>query len=201
MLSESTRASILNEVARYPSRRTGLLPALKLAQAELGYLPTEAVAEVADLVGVSHAAAHELVTFYSMLHTHPVGRQVVEVCVQVPCAVRGAERLLHRLAEAFGIAPGETTPDGLVTLIRTHECFGACHRAPMCRVNEDYVEGLDEAATAALIERLRRGDFASTAHGGQPTVSDGALSADGGAPAREGRSAVSGRRSGPEGLA
>jgi NADH-quinone oxidoreductase subunit E len=150
MLSPETQAKIRAEVDRYPERRTALLPALKLAQSELGYLPPSAVAEVADLVGVPHAAAAQLATFYSMLFTEPQGRARVEVCVQLPCALRGAERLLRRLSEELGVRPGETTPDGGVTLVRTVECFGACHRAPMCRVNEEYWEHLDDE------ERLRR---------------------------------------------
>jgi NADH-quinone oxidoreductase subunit E len=154
---------------------------LKLAQAELGYLPPAAVAEVADLVGVSHAAAHELVTFYSMLHTERVGRQVVEVCVQLPCAVRGAEGLLRQLAEGLAISPGETTPDGLVTLLRTHECYGACHRAPMCRVNDEYVENLgDKKAVSNLLKRLKPGEAALTTDSRQPAAVDGdAAGADG----------------------
>lgn len=155
MLSEETRTRILEEAARYPNRRTALLPALKLAQRELGYLPPEAIAEVADLVGTSHAAANELTTFYSMLRDHPGGALHVEVCVQLPCAVAGGERLLKRLSQALGIAPGETTPDGRVTLVRTPECFGACHRAPMCRVNDDYWENLDDEALDALVDFLK----------------------------------------------
>jgi NADH-quinone oxidoreductase subunit E len=156
MLSEETRAKIQERVAAYPKRRTALLPSLKLAQDELGYLPPEAVAEVADLVGVSHAAAQELTTFYSMLRTEPGGTLRVEVCVQLPCAVAGGERLLRQLASGLGIAPGETTPNGQVTLIRTAECLGGCHRAPMCRLNSEYVENLQTAeAVEQLIHRLQ----------------------------------------------
>ena len=156
MLSEVTRGKIAAEVARYPRSRTALLPSLKLAQAEVGYLPAEVVAEVAELVGVSHAAAQELTSFYSMLRTEPSGRQRVEVCVQLPCAVAGAEQLLRQLAAALGIEPGETTADGRVTLVRTPECLGACHRAPMCRLNEAYVENVRmPEAVAALVARLR----------------------------------------------
>ena len=163
MLSERTRARIREEVERYPSRRTALLPALKLAQAEIGYLPRDVVAEVADLVGVSHAAANELATFYSMLFAEPTGAARVEVCVQLPCAVAGGERLLRQLSEALGVSPGQTTPDGRVTLVRTAECLGACHRAPMCRINDEYFEGLDSAATAALIARLKQGELGRAA--------------------------------------
>ncbi len=154
MLSAETQEKIRAETERYPSRRTALLPALKLAQEERGYLPPEAVAEVAELVGVSHAAAWELATFYSMLRLEPEGRVRVEVCVQLPCALAGAERLLRDLSAGLGIAPGQTTPDGEVTLIRTPECFGACHRAPMARVNEVYRESLTPEATQQLLQEL-----------------------------------------------
>src|SRR5918992_4839187 len=111
MLAAETRDRILVEVRRYPQVRTALLPALKLAQAQVGWLPREAIAEVADLVGVSHASANEIATFYSMLNTHHRVDMKVEVCVQLPCALRGADRLLRDLAAGLGIRPGETTPD------------------------------------------------------------------------------------------
>ena len=166
MLSLETQEQIKARVAAYPKRRTALLPALKLAQDEVGYLPPEVVAQVAELVGVSHADAHTLTTFYSMLRTEPSGRARVEVCVQLPCAVAGGERLLRQLAEGLAIAPGETTPDGGVTLIRTPECMGACHRAPMCRLNSEYVENLTSPeAVGGLLERLRSGSAAPSPGG------------------------------------
>jgi NADH-quinone oxidoreductase E subunit len=166
MLSTETQEKIKAQVAAYPKTRTALLPALKLAQAEVGYLPPEVVAEVAELVGVSHAAAQELTSFYSMLRTEPTGKLHMEVCVQLPCAVAGGERLLAQLADGLGIAPGQTTPDGQVTLVRTAECLGACHRAPMCRVNEAYVENLrSPQAVARLLEALENGTLPDEAGG------------------------------------
>jgi NADH-quinone oxidoreductase subunit E len=154
-LSEATESRIRAEVARYqPHSRTALLPALKHAQAELGWLPPEAMARVADLVGVSHAAAAELAQFYSMLHTEDHGRVYVEVCVQLPCAVAGAERLLRWLSEDLDVRPGETTAEG-IRLERTSECFGSCHRAPMCRVNDDYHENMTRESAAELVRTLR----------------------------------------------
>ena len=169
MLSIETQEKIKAQVAAYPKKRTALLPALKLAQDEVGYLPPEAVAEVAELVGVSHADAQTLTTFYSMLRTEPSGKVRVEVCVQLPCAVAGGERLLRQLSEGLGVAPGETTADGGVTLVRTPECLGACHRAPMCRANSLYVENLNRPETVdRLIETLRSGaDLAVAAPGGE----------------------------------
>jgi NADH-quinone oxidoreductase E subunit len=155
LLSAETRDKILAEARKYPQRRTSLLPALKLAQRDVGWLPREAIAEVADLVGVSHAAANELASFYSMLNTHHPVALKVEVCVQLPCALRGADRLLAELAAGLGIAPGETTPDGKIELHRTHECFGSCNRAPMCRLNDEYREDLTPEATRALIAELK----------------------------------------------
>jgi NADH-quinone oxidoreductase subunit E len=156
LLSDTTCEAILAEAQKYPKRRTALLPSLKLAQADLGHLPAAAAAEVADLVGVSHAASWELATFYSMLHLEPKGRFIVDVCVQLPCALRGGERLLRDLVEGLGVAPGQTTADGVVTLVRTPECLGGCHRAPMAKVNEEYRENLTPEATQQLIAELKQ---------------------------------------------
>jgi NADH-quinone oxidoreductase subunit F len=163
-LSAATRAAIQQEVAKYPHFRTALLPSLKLAQKDVGYLPPEIIAEVADLVGVSHAAANELTTFYSMLHTEPHGKLAVEVCVQMPCGFCGGERLLKQLEEGLGIKPGECTADGMVSLHRTPECMGACHRAPMARIGDHYVENLKTKADVdALCKDLMQGRIPTTA--------------------------------------
>jgi NADH-quinone oxidoreductase subunit E len=155
ILSETTESKIRAEVARYqPHSRTALLPSLKHAQAEIGWLPPDAIARVADLVGVSHAAAAELSQFYSMLRTDDHGRIYIEVCVQVPCAVAGAERLLRWLSEDLDVPPGETSAEG-IRLERTPECFGSCHRAPMCRVNEVYHENLTRESARELVSTLR----------------------------------------------
>lgn len=133
-LSETTRASIQTLVDTYPERRTALLPALKLAQADAGWLPREVIAEAADLVGVPHAAALELAAFYTMLHLEPGPATRVVVCAQLPCALRGAEQLIRDLRSALD--------GGDVEIERTSECFGACHRAPMARVGDIYHENL-----------------------------------------------------------
>jgi len=150
-LSDSTRSAICELVDLYPERRTALLPALKLAQAEVGYLPPETVAEAADLVGVPHSAAYELVTFYTMLRQVPPPNHSVVVCAQLPCALRGAEGLVRDLHSRLRpqIAAGS------VEIERTSECFGACHRAPMARVNDRYCENLTGRARDELIAELR----------------------------------------------
>ncbi len=166
-LSAACEAAILAERAVYPHPRTALLPALKLAQAEIGWLPPPIVARVADLIGVSHPQAQELTTFYSMLHTKPHGERLVQVCAQVPCGYMGGDRLLAQLEQKLGVKAGDTTAnttaDGKVTLERTVECMGACHRAPMCRIGDNYVENVrTEADVDALVSALRQGQVPTT---------------------------------------
>jgi NADH-quinone oxidoreductase subunit E len=149
-LSEQTRASIQKLVATYPERRTALLPALKLAQADAGFLPRDAIAEAADLVGVPHSAALELAEFYTMLHTELGPTTRVVVCAQLPCALRGAEGLIRDLHSGLR----QAIEQGSIEVERTSECFGACHRAPMARVGDVYRENLDQERRRALIEEL-----------------------------------------------
>jgi NADH-quinone oxidoreductase subunit E len=153
-LSESTRAAIQNLVQIYPERRTALLPALKLAQTDAGWLPPEAIAEAADLVGVPHAAALELAEFYTMLHTEPGPRTRIVVCAQLPCALHGAEGLIRDLRAGLQ----RQVEQGAVEVERTSECFGACHRAPMARIGDQYHENLDTAARERLIAEVQTAD-------------------------------------------
>jgi NADH-quinone oxidoreductase subunit E len=155
LLSERTRAEISRLAAMYPERRTALLPALKLAQADVGYLPPQAIAEAADVVGVPHSAALELAEFYTMLHVRRGPAHRLVVCAQLPCALRGAEGLIRDLETGLR-RPIEA---GAVEVERTTECFGACHKAPMARLGDEYRESLDEDARQRLIaELLASGD-------------------------------------------
>ena len=156
LLSPETQEKILAETRKYPQRRTSLLPALKLAQAQVGWLPREAIAEVADLVGVSHASANELATFYSMLNTHHRVDMKVEVCVQLPCALRGAEDLVKHCEKRLGVHVGETTKDGRITL-RTAECLAACGTAPVMQVDKRYHENLTTQEVDRILDRLIAG--------------------------------------------
>ena len=150
LLSERTRAEISRLAEMYPERRTALLPALKLAQADVGYLPPEAIAEAADVVGVPHSAALELAKFYTMLHTEPGPPQRLVVCAQLPCALRGAEGLIRDLHTGLR----RQIEAGSIEVERTSECFGACHKAPMARLGDEYRESLDDQARRRLIVEL-----------------------------------------------
>jgi NADH-quinone oxidoreductase subunit E len=149
-LSPSIRAEIQRLASLYPEKRTALLPALKLAQRDAGWLPPEAIAEAADLVGVPHSAALELAEFYTMLHTEPGPSTRVVVCAQLPCALRGAEGLIRDLQSGLR----SRIDTGSIEVERTSECFGACHRAPMARVNDTYFENLEGEARHRLLAEL-----------------------------------------------
>jgi NADH-quinone oxidoreductase subunit E len=151
-LSEQTRAAIRELANTYPERRTALLPALKLAQADAGYLPRETIVEAADLVGVPHSAALELAEFYTMLHTEPGPATRVVVCAQLPCALCGAEGLIRDLVAGLR----SVIDAGSIEVERTSECFGACHRAPMARIGDAYHENLDQERRRALIAELAK---------------------------------------------
>ncbi len=163
MLSDATIALIHAEVQKYPHKKTALLPSLKLAQKERGWLSQAMLAQVADLVGLPHSHAIELATFYAMLFTQKVAPVRVEMCVQLPCALVGAEQTLDKLAGALDITMQGPmhkrhghSADHAIELHSTVECFGSCHRAPMCRVGDDYVENVKaDADVTALAQQLR----------------------------------------------
>jgi len=153
-LSDETLRRIEEVIARYPVKQSALLPALWLAQKEQGFCGLEAQEQIAAKIGVSPAFVAGVVSFYTMYHTKPVGRHVIDVCTTVSCWLRGSDDLVKHIEKRLGIQVGETTADGSVTL-RTVECLGSCGTAPMCQVGDDYHENLTPQAMDALLERLR----------------------------------------------
>ena len=130
VLSKETVAAIEALKKRYPTQLACTLPALHLAQKQLGYLPQDAELDVAEVLDVPPARVHEVVTFYTMFHDHKVGRHVVKICRNLSCQLRGADRVIAHAEKVLGIKCGETTPDGRVTL-EHEECLAACGTAPM----------------------------------------------------------------------
>ena len=147
-------------VARYPPerRRSAVLPLLDLAQrAHGGWLPKAAIRTVAEMVGMPDIRAFEVASFYTMFHLAPVGRHVVQLCRTTPCWLRGSDAVRDACRGALGVEPGETTADGLFTLLEV-ECLGACVNAPVAQIGDDYYEDLDADSMAALLAALRRGE-------------------------------------------
>ena len=143
---------------KYPQSRSAVMDALRLAQAEHdGWLPPEALREVADALDVTPAFCHSIASFYDMYHLEPVGKHMVEVCTNLSCALAGAQAVLDAFASELGVRPGETTDDGEVTL-RAIECAGGCGRAPVVVVDHVYHEPLRPEDVPGLLEELRGRD-------------------------------------------
>jgi NADH-quinone oxidoreductase E subunit len=140
---------------KYPQSRSAVMDALRLVQAEHGgWLPPEALREVADALDVTPAFCHSIASFYDMYHLEPVGTHLVEVCTNLSCALAGAQAVLDSFASELGVQPGGTTGDGEVTL-RAIECAGGCGRAPVVVVDHVYHEPLRAHEVPALLEELR----------------------------------------------
>jgi NADH-quinone oxidoreductase subunit E len=156
------RARFDEVVGRYPPdrRRSAVLPALYLVQRQQGYITGQAMRYVAGLVGITPADVEDVVSYYTMFYTRPVGRFVLCVCRTLSCALNGAERVTEAICEAAGIRPGETDPTGTFTLLEV-ECLGACDRAPVVMVNDAWHECLRPEDARQLLEKLRaRGEEA-----------------------------------------
>lgn len=154
VLSDAAVDRIRAVMARYPQPRSALLPALHIAQNQLGWISREAMEELGDLVGVATDQVEEVASFYTMYYTEPVGTYVLEVCKTVPCSLMGADEIIDYISQTLGIKPGETTPDGMFTLFRV-ECLAACHRAPIMQVNHRYYQDLTPERVDALIQAAR----------------------------------------------
>lgn len=155
MLREKYAQEIAAILARYPVKRSAVLPLLYLVQREYGYCTEEGIREVADIAGVSPTVVRGVVGFYSLFYDRPIGRHLIQICDDLPCALRGADDLVTHAARRLGVRPGETTPDGRFTL-ETVMCIGACHRAPAMQVDLEFVENVTPEVFDQVIADLSR---------------------------------------------
>jgi NADH-quinone oxidoreductase subunit E len=141
----------------YPDKRSAVMGGLRLAQQEYGgWLPPEALVEVAEALDLTPAHVQAVASFYDMYNLAPVGEHVVEVCTNVSCALVGAQQVVDAFTEELGIQQGETTDDGKVTL-RTIECAGGCGYAPVVVIDHRYREPTRPEDVRAIVEELRNG--------------------------------------------
>ncbi len=155
ILNDDLRAAIAAHFPRYPTRQAVMLPALHAVNEHLGYVPPQAVVEVAELLSLAPAQVQDTLSFYGFFpQDRPVGRFCVRVCRSISCSAREGESLLDYLAKRLGIRPGETTPDGRVTLMFA-ECLGACDFAPAMLVNETLYKDLTREKIDAFLETVK----------------------------------------------
>ena len=158
MLTEAGIARIEELCTEYPNKKSALVPALYVAQREYGgWLPREAMVEVAEVLELPESHVFGVASFYSMFYRSAVGKNLVQVCTTSPCQLRGACEIVEVFKKRLGINVGETTADGEFTL-REVECLAACHEAPMAQINEDYFFQLDESKVDEIVSSLQKGE-------------------------------------------
>jgi NADH-quinone oxidoreductase subunit E len=139
---------------RYPSRQAVTLPALHIVNDKLRHVPRQAVVEIAELLGLAPAQVQDTLTFYGYFkQDQPAGRCRLWVCRSISCALRGADDLLDHLSDTLHVAPGETTPDGRITL-EYAECLGACEHAPCMLANNDLHKSVTEEQADQFVKSL-----------------------------------------------
>jgi len=144
-------------IARYPEgkQKSAILPILHLAQDHFGgWLSTEVMDYVAELLNILPVEVYEVATFYSMYNLKPVGKYVFEVCQTGPCMINGSDEIIQYIKTKLGINIGETSGDGMFTL-KTVECLGACGYAPMMMLGKSYREHLTKEKVDSIIKECR----------------------------------------------
>ena len=148
--------SDLGYVRSYPPEPSSLIPLLQRTQERFGYLPREALEEIANYLGIPLSRVYGVATFYAQFRFEPLGKYVVKICHGTACHVNGAANISQAIREELGIEEGQTTEDGLVTLERV-ACLGCCSLAPVIMVNEKVFGKLTPEKVRKLIRKLREG--------------------------------------------
>jgi NADH dehydrogenase (ubiquinone) flavoprotein 2 len=152
--SSESLDKIAGILAKYPNKAAGLLPVLYVAQAQEGWVSSEAMAAAAKVCEVPEVKAREVATFYTMYNKKPVGRYHVQVCCNISCSLMGSGHIYDYLSKKLGIKAGETTSDKLFTLSKV-ECLGSCGTAPMMQVNDQYYEDLTPEKVDSILDGFK----------------------------------------------
>ncbi len=166
-MSRLTSAAVIEAeeiIARYPRKKSALIPLLHLAQAQDGYVADDAMEHIAELLDITPVEVLGTCSFYEMFKREPVGKYLVNICTNISCQLMGGEELLHHAEKTLGIKSGGTTEDGMFT-IEDVECIAACTEAPCMQVNYRYAGRLDEVRFDKIVSEIREGKLAIPAHG------------------------------------
>jgi NADH-quinone oxidoreductase subunit E len=151
--SPEVEAEMDRHLAKYPVKRSAILPLMFIVQRERGYLDPPAVAYLAERLDLRTTDIWEVATFYSMIYTQPIGKYHIQVCKTLSCKLLGSEKITKHCSEKLGIKAGETTPDGRFSLSEV-ECLGSCGTAPMFQINFGYHENLTPEEVDQIIDAL-----------------------------------------------
>jgi NADH-quinone oxidoreductase subunit E len=154
ILTDDLRSAIKALFPRYPTKQAVTLPALHLVNERLRYVPPQAVVEIAELMELSPAQVQDTLSFYGFFkQDKPMGTTQIWFCRSISCAACGGEELLKYISDKLGIKPGETTPDGKITLDFS-ECIGECDHAPAIMVNDEIHEHMTKDKIDELLKTL-----------------------------------------------
>lgn len=154
MLAENYAERIEAIFAKYPDKRSAVMPLLYIAQEAYGWLPEEAMSEVAELCDIDPTQVKSIAGFYTMYSEKPKGKYWLQVCTDLPCALRGADEFHQELKDYLGVEEGGTSDDGLFTVEHVM-CLAACDKAPMLQCNFHFMENLDMDQMRAWIKERR----------------------------------------------
>ena len=143
------------KMKEYPTKRSFLVPMLLYTQDELGYLSDDAISHLAKKTELTELEVRNVISYYSLLHTRPMGKYHLQVCTNISCMLRGGEEILEHCKSKLGIGHKQITPDGTFSLEEV-ECIGACSWAPAVQVNYDYHENLTNDKMDAVLEQYRK---------------------------------------------
>jgi len=172
--TEENYAHIQRIIQKYPInyKQSAVIPLLDLAQRQQGvdgrggWIPLSAMNKVATILEMAPIRVYEVASFYTMFNREPVGTHLIQVCGTTPCQLNGAEAIIDCITEKVGIKPGETSSDGLFTMLEV-ECLGACVNAPMVQINDDFYEDLTTARMNTILDQLKAGGRNDTKIGPQ----------------------------------
>ncbi len=152
----TTSDRVARIISSYPDKKSAVMPLLYLAMAEYGYLPDQAIREVAGLVEMTSVQVSSVATFYTMYKREEIGRYLLSVCTSISCALLGAKDVLHAIEDETGVPAGETDEERSFSVEHV-ECIGACGGAPAVQVNYELIEGLGVEKARELVRWLRDG--------------------------------------------
>ncbi|MBC8182255.1 NADH-quinone oxidoreductase subunit NuoE [candidate division KSB1 bacterium] len=138
----------------FPEKNSAMIPAMHLIQDEFGWLPDQAIRELADILKVAPNKIYGVASFYSMFNLKPVGKYHIQVCRNVSCQLMGAKNVIEHLSKKLNIQPGETTEDNKYSISQV-ECLGSCGTAPVMMINDKYYENLTEQKVDEIIKTLQ----------------------------------------------
>lgn len=154
-LSAEGKEFVKTELARYEVIESAIIPSLYRVQKENdGWVSEDAIAHLSELMGIPEARINEVFHFYTMFNKKPVGKYHVQVCCNVACAMAGTREIADTFLDEYKVKEGEMTSDKMYTFTRV-ECLGACDKAPMMQINEDYHEGLTPETARQLVKGLK----------------------------------------------